>query len=65
MSCGNWTTISIVSIFTVKNSNMKWYLLEYTIGHEWKHKKVQACDSEDAKSKLPKRARNVRVWLTK
>lgn len=44
---------------------MKWYLLEYTIGHEWKHKKVQACDSEDAKSKLPKRARNVRVWLTK
>jgi len=44
---------------------MKRYLLEYTVNYTWKSKYVQACDSEDAKSKLPKRARNVRVWLTK
>lgn len=44
---------------------MKWYLLEYTIGHTWRHKTVQAETPEDAKSKLPKRARNVRVWVTK
>lgn len=44
---------------------MKWYLLEYTIDHTWKHVVVQAFTTKDAKSKLPKRAKNVRVWVTK
>lgn len=44
---------------------MKWYLLEYTVNYTWRHKYVKAESPLDAKSKLPRRARNVRVWLTK
>ena len=44
---------------------MNWYLIEFTIGYTWKYVAVEAYDVKDAKSKLPRRARNVRCWLTK
>lgn len=44
---------------------MKRYLLEYTVNYVWRHKYIVAENPLDAKSKLPRRARNVRVWLTK
>ena len=44
---------------------MKRYLFEYTVNYVWRHKYIVAESPLDAKRKLPKRARNVRVWLTK
>lgn len=44
---------------------MNWYIIEFTIEDVQKHIAVEAYDVKDAKRKLPKRARNVRVWLTK
>ncbi len=43
---------------------MNWYIIEYTIRQVWKHKTVQADDIDSVKRKVPKSARNVRIWKT-
>ena len=43
---------------------MNWYIIEYTIRHVWRHKTVQADCIDSVKRKVPKSARNIRIWKT-
>jgi len=43
---------------------MSWYIIEYTIRQVWKNKKVQADNIDSVRSKVPKSAKNVRIWKT-
>ena len=43
---------------------MSWYIIEYTIRQVHKHKYVQADCIDSVRRKIPKSARNVRIWKT-